>query len=132
MMENVGLNMKSKCVIVDKDRINSNEDVIIDLTMYVGSYIIDNNLYIENKIYYPTSILIHNKTGIRVLFNIISGDREYKLREYESSYFDWIPIDDGYSLSNKSVDKITKIILKKENSSLNSNGEVVIYCLGYV
>lgn len=122
--------MKSKVFTVTASQLNSLGEVEVEPILTVGSYLSGNETFVENKIYYPTDVILENLTGITISMIVLNDEREEIFYTENPQFFDFIPIRNSEGFSFTFTNRVSKIILKKDISDL-AISNFNIYCMGY-
>lgn len=121
--------MKSKVFTIPASGINSAIQQV-DVSLFVGSYVIDGEVKTENSTYYPIQIFIKNNSGVKIGFLTFSSEKEETIYNQNPDWFQWIPIEDKSFANNLNVGRVKKVHINKLSTS-TANGEVELVCMEY-
>jgi len=122
--------MKNRKVIISKDELNTGGVIVIDSTLAVsGSY--EQN-QIEAKVLYPNYIYLDNGSGVDLLWNVISNEREFKDYENFPTQYELIPLKSSKVLQSLDrTPKCFKFLIQKNPLSLDAKSDIEVYFVNY-
>lgn len=122
--------MKNKKVTISIEQLNTNQVIEIDSTL-VASGFYDNSNSIETKTLYPNFIFLENLSGVDLLWNTISNEREYIDYQNFPDQFALIPLKNSKTL--QSIDRTPRCykFLIQKNSNSDATKQIDIYFVNY-
>ena len=121
--------MKSKIFTVAASGLINGVIEEIDVTLNITNYVVAGNTIEENKIYYPTQMVITNESSKKVGYVILASEAEEEIYSQRPEWFDFIPLKSKIQANSNVAPRAYKVLLKCDD--FVNSGYVEILCIGY-